>query len=55
MDKTDIEALHKRAELLGVLHHERMNPDELRTAVDAREHGADPRQAQEHVQRERQP
>ncbi|MFT7835922.1 hypothetical protein Q5530_07205 [Saccharothrix sp. BKS2] len=50
MDKTDIEALHKRAELLGVLGHDRMGPDELRTAIDAREHGADPRQTHERVQ-----
>jgi hypothetical protein len=51
MDETDIDALRKRAQLLGVLGFDHMKPDELRTAVEAREHGADPRQTQEHVQR----
>ncbi|SDO57578.1 hypothetical protein [Lentzea jiangxiensis] len=50
MEETDVQALHKRAELLGVINHDDLSPDDLRKAIEAREHGADPRQAQQHVQ-----
>lgn len=50
MDETEIQTLHKRAELLGVINHDDLAPDDLRKAIEAREHGADPRQTQQRVQ-----
>ncbi|GAA3464386.1 hypothetical protein ACFFSW_17960 [Saccharothrix longispora] len=50
MDETDILALHKRAELLGIINHDRLAPGDLREAVEKREHGADPRQTQQLIQ-----
>ncbi|MBY8849710.1 MULTISPECIES: hypothetical protein [Saccharothrix] len=46
MDEEELERLHRRADLLAIVHHDRMTPDQLRTAIAERERGADPHQAE---------